>query len=145
MIRLLFLFLAFSATAIGQIDTQQRFTSDSREYFIWSDDTNSYILRENEYEHSIIDVREIGSKSNGYIAISLVDNGRTRLFHGSITAYSVNEKKEATWQMRSKSMRGKLTFNETDQTLTYIYDANETRYQKIMVFKLKAERELPQP
>ena len=144
MIRLLFLYLAFSASAVAQIDTQQRFTSDSREYFIWSDDTNSYILRENEYEHSIIDVREIGSKSNGYIAISLVDNGRTRLFHGSITAYSVNEKKEATWQMRSKSMRGKLTFNETDQTLTYIYDANETRYQRIMVFKLKAERELPQ-
>ena len=141
MIRLLFIYLSFCASAFAQIDTQQRFTSDSREYFIWSDDTNSYILRENEYEHSIIDVREIGSKSNGYIAISLVDNGRTRLFHGSITAYSVNEKKEATWQMRSKTMRGKLTFNETDQTLTYIYDANETRYQKIMVFKLKAERE----
>ena len=144
MIRLLFLFFFFSAAAVAQIDTQQRFTSDSREYFIWSDDTNSYILRENEYEHSMIDVREIGSKSNGYIAISLVDDGRSRLFHGSITAYSVNEKKEATWQMRSKTMRAKLTFNEKDQTLTYIYDANETRYQKILVFKLKPEREIPQ-
>ncbi len=144
MIRLLFLFFFFSAAAVAQIDTQQRFTSDSREYFIWSDDTNSYILRENEYEHSMIDVREIGSKSNGYIAISLVDDGRSRLFHGSITAYSVNEKNEATWQMRSKTMRAKLTFNEKDQTLTYIYDANETRYQKILVFKLKPEREIPQ-
>ena len=141
MTRIFYIFLLFSSITFAQIDTQQRFTSDSRQFFTWSDDTNSYILKETEYEHSVIDVREIGSQSNGYIAISLNDNGITRLYHGSINAYSVNENKEATWQMRSKMMRGKLTLNEKEQTLTYVYDANEKRYNKIFIFKLKPELE----
>lgn len=131
------LFLLICTQSFAQADTQERFVSDSRQYFIWSDDTQSYILRETEYENSVIDIREIGSKSNGYIAISLVDDGRSRLFHGSITAFSVNDKQEPTWQLRSKTMRSKLTLNPADHTLTYLYDANDKRYQKILVFSLK--------
>jgi hypothetical protein len=133
--------LFFSLVAAAQIDTQERYSSDSRQYFVWSDDTNSYILKETEYEHSLIDIREIGSRSNGYITISCSDNGRARLFHGSITAFSINEKKEPTWQMRSKNMKGKLTYNPADNTFTYVYDANEKRYQRILVFSLKPDEE----
>ena len=127
---ILFIF-AFSATH-AQIDTQTRYTSDTRQYYIWSDASNSYVLRETEYEHSTIDIRELGSKSNGYVTIAMVDDGISRLFHGSITAYSVNEKGEPTWQMRSKIMKGKLTFNPEAKTFTYVYDASEKRYQRIM-------------
>ncbi len=132
------LFIVFFATAASaQIDSQTRYTSDSRQYYVWSDQSNSYVLRETEYEHTTIDVREMGSKSNGYIAISMVDDGVSRLFHGSITAYSVNEKGEPTWQMRSKIMKGKLTFNPEARTFTYVYDASDKRYQRIMVYNLK--------
>ncbi|RZJ35329.1 MAG: hypothetical protein EOO51_05450 [Flavobacterium sp.] len=128
-------------TAFSQIDTQNRFSSDSRQYYVWSDNSNSYLLQETEYEHSLIDIREIGSRSNGYIAISLTDNGRARLFHGSIVAFSTNEKKEPTWQMRSKNMKGKLTFNPDKNTFTFVYDANEKRYQRILIFTLKEDEE----
>jgi len=137
-----FSLLFFCTTIFAQIDTQNRFSSDSRQYFVWSDTSNSYLLRETEFEHSTIDIREIGSRSNGYIAISLTDNGRSRLFHGSITAFSVNEKKESTWQMRSKNMKGKLTYNPTDNNFTFVYDANEKRYLRILVFSLKEEEEV---
>ncbi len=96
-------------------------------------------MRENEFEHSLIDIREIGSRSNGYVSISLVDDGRARLFHGSITAFSVNDKNEPTWQLRSKTMKSKLTFNPSDKTFTYVYDADDKRYQRILVFTLKDE------
>lgn len=135
--------LFFSALNFAQVDTQERYNSDSRQYFVWSDDTNSYLLRETEYEHSVIDIREIGSKTNGYITIALTDNGRTRLFHGSIAGYTVNEKKEPTWQMRSKNMKGKLTLNPDEKTFTYVYDANDKRYQRILVFTIKFEEEIP--
>lgn len=135
----IFLFLLSGATLSAQIDTQTRYNSDSRQYFIWNDASNSYLLQETEYEHSLIDIREIGSRSNGYISISLVDDGKSRLFHGNITAFSVNEKKEPTWQMRSKIMKGKLTYNPEDNTFTYVYDANEKRYRRILIFTLKAE------
>ena len=138
--RILILFiLSVGLQAVAQVDNQERYSSDSRQYYVWSEESKSYILRETEFEHSLIDIREIGSRSNGYIAISLTDNGRTRLFHGSITAYSVNEAGEPTWQMRSKKMKGKITYNVKENTMTYVYDANETRYQRILVFTLKIE------
>jgi hypothetical protein len=133
--------LFFCFNAFSQVDTQERYSSDSRQYFVWSDDTNSYILKETEFEHSLIDIREIGSRSNGYITISLTDNGRSRLFHGSISAFSINDKKELTWQMRSKNMKGKLTYNTADNTFTYVYDANEKRYQRILIFTLKPDED----
>ncbi|HEX9980344.1 MAG TPA: hypothetical protein VGB50_07245 [Flavobacterium sp.] len=135
--------LVFSVSLSAQIDTQTRYNSDSRQYFVWDDNSNSYTLRENEYEHSLIDIREIGSRSNGYITISLSDDGRARLFHGSITAFSVSEKKEPTWQIRSKNMKGKLTYNPESNTFTYVYDADEKRYQRILVFTLKTDEESP--
>lgn len=134
---LLLFFLFATVSANSQVDSQMRYTSDSRQYFIWSDASSSYVLRETEYEHSTIDIRELGSKSNGYVTIAMVDDGLSRLFHGSITAYSVNEKGEPTWQMRSKIMKAKLTFNPESKTLTYVYDANDKRYQRIMVYNLK--------
>ena len=140
--RSIILTLLFTSTIFGQIDTQTRFNSDSRQYFVWKDASSSYVLQETEFEHSVIDIREIGSKSSGYIAISLTDNGRSRLFHGSIIGFSVNEKKEGTWQMRSKNMKGKLTYNPEKDEITFVYDANDTRYQRIMIFSLKAEEEV---
>lgn len=137
--KVLLIALCFTATCLGQIDTQTRYNSNSRQYFVWSDAANSYIMRENEFEHSLIDIREIGSRSNGYVTISLVDDGRARLFHGSITAFSVNDKNEPTWQLRSKTMKSKLTFNPSDKTFTYVYDADDKRYQRILVFTLKDE------
>lgn len=129
----------FSAVNFAQVDTQTRYTSDSRQYFVWNDASNSYVMRENEFENSVIDIREIGSRSNGYVTISLVDDGKARLYHGSITGFSVNEKKEPTWQMRSKIMKSKLTYNPQDHTFTYVYEADEKRYNKIFVFALTPE------
>jgi len=130
----------FSVTALSaQVDTQTRYTSDSRQYFVWSDASGSYVMKDNEFENSVIDIREIGSRSNGYIAISMVDDGVARLYHGTITAFSVNAKNEPTWQLRSKTLRSKLTYNPDDHTFTYVYEADEKRYNKIFVFKLTPE------
>ena len=140
--RLLFIALFCTTSFFAQIDTQNRFSSDSRQYYVWSEKSSSYLLQETEFEHSLIDIREIGSKSSGYITISLSDNGRARLFHGSIMGFSVNEKKESTWQMRSKIMKGKLTYNPEKNEFTYVYDADDKRYQRILVFTLKDEGEV---
>ena len=140
--RLFIIAMMVTSAISAQIDTQNRLSSDSRQYFVWNDSSSSYLLQETEFEHSLIDIREIGSKSSGYIAISLTDNGITRLFHGSIIGFSTNEKKESTWQMRSKSMKGKLTYNPERNDFTYVYDANEKRYQRIFIFSLKDEQEV---
>ncbi len=121
---------------MGQIDTQSRFHSDYREYYTWNEASRSYILQEKEYEHSIVEIREIGSKNHGYIALSISDDGRARLFHGSITAYTVNDKKEPTWQMLSRTMKSKLTYDPKEHTFTYLYDAGDLRYEKILVMKV---------
>lgn len=140
---LAYFFLFSCATVFAQVDTQTRYNSDSRQYYVWNDASGSYVMRENEYENSVIDIREIGSKSNGYVSISLVDDGKARLFHGTITGYSVNEKKEPTWQMRSKILKSKLTYNPDEKTFTYVYEADEKRYNKILVFALRLE-EVPE-
>ncbi len=131
--------LMLSAVISAQTDSQTRYTSDTRQYYVWSDASNSYIMKENEFENSVIDIREIGSRSNGYISISMVDDGVARLYHGSIQAFSINEKKQPTWQLRSKTLKSKLTFNPDDHTFTYLYEANDKRYNKIFIFKLKPE------
>lgn len=131
--------LFFTAALSAQTDSQTRYTSDTRQYYVWSEASKSYIMKENELENSVIDIREIGSRSNGYISISLVDDGIARLYHGSITAYSVNTKNEPTWQLRSKTLKSKLTYNPEEHSFTYLYEADEKRYNKIFIFKLKPE------
>lgn len=138
MIRVCYLFLLFCSTSVwAQVDTQIRFDSDSRQFYIWNDERGSYELRETEHEHSIIDIREIGSKGNGYIIISLADDGQSRIFHGSITAFKNAENKEGSWSMRSKTLQGRLTYNPEKHTITYTYEANDKRYNKILVFDLR--------
>lgn len=134
----LFLLLLFiSANAFAQVDTQTRFTSDSRQYYVWNDAQNSYELRETEHEHSLIEIREVGSKSSGYIVISLTDDGQSRIFHGSITGFANNEMNEGSWSMRSKTLQGRVTYNAEKHTVTYTYEANDKRYNKILVFSLR--------
>ncbi|HEX8270846.1 MAG TPA: hypothetical protein VF581_13215 [Flavobacterium sp.] len=138
--KLIILFVLFSSTALlAQVDTQVRFQSDSRQFYMWSDEKDGYELRETEYENSVIDIREIGSKSNGYVVISLNDNGVVRMFHGSITDF--NEKdSEGSWSLRSKILKGKLTYNPEKNTFTYLYEATDKRYNKIFVFNVSSEK-----
>src|SRR5215207_7627112 len=124
----LILVLFFSLSINAQIDSQKRFQSDSRKYYVWNNEFDKYELRETEYENSVIDIREIGSKTNGYIVISMYDNGQVRLHHGSIIEYAQSGENEGTWSMRSKFMRAKLTYNPKDNTITYLYDADGKRY-----------------
>jgi hypothetical protein len=131
---LLIIILALSWNLKAQIDTQKRFQSDSRKYYVWSFEHNVYELQETEYEHSVIDIREIGSKSNGYLVLSMTDNGLTRLQHGSISSFTQDNENEGTWLIRSKYMKGKLTYNPQKNTMTYLYDSNDKRYNRLIVF-----------
>jgi len=134
-------FLFNLATNYAQIDSQVRFNSDERNYYLWNSDKESYDFIETEYEHSLIDIRVKGSKTNGYIAISMVDDGRSRLFHGHIKSFTTNENKEEEWILHSKNLRSKLTFNKKENTFTYLYDSNDenTRYLRIFIFKIRPE------
>jgi len=99
-------------------------------------------LVETEYEHSIIDIREIGSKTNGYIVISMVDNGQVRMHHGSIYNFTKESENEGAWSIQSKFMRARLIYNPKENTMTYMYDSNDKRYKRLMVFTV-APDELP--
>jgi hypothetical protein len=118
----------------AQIETQKRFQSDSRKYYVWNTEFEKYELKETEFEHSLIDIREIGSKTNGYIAISMIDNGQVRLHHGSIIEFNQTSEEEGTWLIRSKYMRAKLVYNPKENTITYLYDVENKRYSKLMIF-----------
>ena len=133
---ILFLVLVFSWNVKAQIDTQKRFQSDSRKYYVWNTEFDKYELRETEYENSVIDIREIGSKTNGYITISMIDNGHVRLHHGSIYEFSQTSEIEGTWLIRSKFMKAKLVYNPKENTVTYLYDAEGKRYSKLMIFSV---------
>ena len=139
---LFFLVLAFSFQAKAQIDSQKRFQSDSRKYYVWNFEANAYELKETEYEHSIIDIREIGSKTNGYVVISMIDNGLSRLYHGSITGFAQDNQNEGTWYMRSKIIKAKLTYNPKENTMTYMFEANDTRYNKLFVFNVAPDADV---
>lgn len=138
----LYLLLLFSISIHAQIDTQKRFQSDSRKYYVWNNEFEKYELKETEYEHSVIDIREIGSKTNGYIVVSMMDNGQVRLHHGSIVEFAQTSETEGTWQMRSKYMRAKLTYNPKENTITYLYDVEGKRYGKLMIFSVSPD-EIP--
>lgn len=126
--------LSISSIIYAQIDTQIRFQSNSRKYYVWNTEANTYELKDTEYENSTIDIREIGSKSNGYVAIGMVDNGLARLHHGSITNYSQDNENEGTWQMRSKLVKAKITYNAKENTITYLYDATKERFMRLIIF-----------
>ena len=138
---LFFLFVSLTNLQ-AQTDTQKRFQSDSRKYYVWSTDFEKYELIETEYENSVIDIREIGSKSNGYVIISMIDNGQTRLHHGSIYNFTKDSDTEGSWSLQSKFMRAKLTYNPKDNTMTYLYDGDNKRYKRLMIFTV-APDELP--
>lgn len=138
---LLLLVFAFSWQINAQVDTQKRFQSDMRKYYVWNFEANAYQLKETEYEHTIIEIRELGSKTNGYVIISMVDNGLTRLHHGSITNFSQDSENEGTWTLRSKYMKAKITYNPKENTMTYLYDANDKRYNRLIVYSVAPDAE----
>ena len=138
----LILVLLFSLSTYAQIDSQKRFQSDSRKYYVWNNEFDKYELKETEYENSVIDIREIGSKTNGYIAISMIDNGQVRLHHGSIIEFNQTSETEGTWLIRSKFMRAKLIYNPKENTVTYMYDVDSKHYSKLMIFSVVPD-ELP--
>jgi hypothetical protein len=124
----------YSFNIQAQIDTQKRFQSDMRKYYVWNGDHDKYELQETEYENSVIDIREIGSKTNGYIVISMIDNGQSRLQHGSIYNFSKDSENEGSWSIQSKYIKAKLTYNPKENTITYLYDSDKNRYRKLMIF-----------
>ena len=138
----LYLVLLLSLSTYAQVDIQKRFQSDLRKYYVWNKEFEKYELKETEYENSIIDIREMGSKTNGYIVICMYDNGQVRLHHGSIVEFAQTSENEGTWTMRSKFMRAKLTYNPQDNTITYLYDADGKRYSRLMIFNVTPD-EIP--
>ncbi|MDN3676584.1 hypothetical protein QWY90_04590 [Flavobacterium paronense] len=138
----LLLVMLFSLHSYSQIDSQKRFQSDSRKYYVWNNEFEKYELKETEYENTVIDIREIGSKTNGYIVISMIDNGQVRMHHGSIVEFTQTSETEGTWLLRSKFMRAKLTYNPKENTITYLYDVEGKRYSKLMVFSVTPD-EIP--
>ncbi len=134
---LLFLFLLVFSKLSAQVNSQMRYHSDERTYYVWNEEKQDYDFKENEFEHSIIEIREIGSRTNGYVAITLIDDGKVRLYHGSIKDYKVDDNNEATWSIFSKNKRGKLIYNEKKQTFSFSFESDEKRYLKIFIFKLK--------
>ncbi len=135
----LLIVLIWSVNVHAQIDTQKRFQSDTRKYYVWNQEFEKYELKETEYENSVIDIREIGSKTNGYIVISMVDNGEVRMHHGSIYQFTKDNDEEGTWLIRSKFMRAKLTYNPKENTITYLYDGDDKRYGKLMIFYVQTD------
>ena len=127
---------ASAQTMPTKVNEQRRFNSDSRLFYAWNAERDAYDLKDTEFETSVIDIREINTKSSGYIVISMTDDGKTRLYHGSIINYSVDDEGIATWILRSKSARGKVSLDPKKKRITYSFESNETRYVKIFVFNL---------
>ncbi len=131
--------LLIGFATFAQVDNQTRYISEQRQFYMWSAEKDSYVLKETEYENSLIDIREIGSKSNGYVVISLTDNGIVRMYHGSITDFNVKDK-EGSWSLRSKLLQGKLTYNPEKNQFTYMYEAGDNRYNKIFIFNVATDK-----
>ena len=122
-----------------KVNDQKRYQSDNRMFYVWNEERDAYDLRDTEFENSVIDIREIGSRSNGYIMIALTDDGKIRTYHGSIAGFTIADDGNSTWTMRSKNARGKLVLDPKKKTLTYSYESNEERYVKIFIFNLFIE------
>ncbi len=139
---ILFFLFACLSNLQAQTDTQKRFQSETRKYYVWNPDFEKYELIETEYEHSVIDIREIGSKMNGYIIISMIDNGQIRMHHGSIYNFTKDAETEGSWSIQSKFMRAKITYNPKENTMTYLYDGDNKRYKRLIIFTV-APDEIP--
>ncbi|RZJ70466.1 hypothetical protein [Flavobacterium sp.] len=133
---LLFALAILGQLAHSQTDSQLRYVSNSRQFFMWNEQKQSYELKDNEEEHSLIDIREQVNKSNGYAVICMTDDGKTRIFHGNITSFQ-SENGESVWSLRSKILKSRIVLNVEKKTLTYSYEANDERYMKIFVFNLE--------
>lgn len=121
---------------LTRVNEQTRYNSESRLFYVWNDSKDAYDQRDTEFENSIIDIREVNTHGNGYIIISLVDDGKARLYHGSIISYEHDENGNSVWVMRSKNARGKLVLDAKARKITYSFESNEKRYVKIFVFNL---------
>lgn len=128
----------YCVAASAQTDSQARYVSEFRQFFMWNEEKQTYELKDTEEEHSIIDIREQINKASGYVVISMTDDAKTRMYHGNITAYK-QENGESTWSLRSKVLKSKVVLDAQKRTLTYSYEANDERYMKIFVFKLSLE------
>ncbi len=126
------------AIGYSQKDAQTRYNSNYRQFYVWNEEKQTYELKDTEYEHSVIDVREINASNNGYVVISMTDDAKTRMYHGSITGFRVDGT-ENIWSLRSKILKAKLVYDPLKDTFTYSYEANGDRYMKIFVFKLTDE------
>lgn len=124
--------------ASAQTDSQARYVSNFRQFYMWNEEKQTYELKDTEEEHSIIDIREQINKNSGYVVICMTDDAKTRMYHGNITGYKY-ENGESTWSLRSKVLKSKAVLNAEKRTLTYSYEANDERYMKIFVFKLSLE------
>ncbi len=133
--------MVFAQPMPEKVNDQKRYKSDNRMFYVWNGDKDGYDLRDTEFENSVIDIREIGSRSNGYILISLTDDGKVRTYHGSIAGFTVDDEGHSTWTMRSKNARGKLVLDPKKKTLTYSYESNEKRYVKIFIFHITDDDE----
>jgi hypothetical protein len=124
------------ATQLTRVNEQTRYNSESRLFYVWNEAKDAYDQKDTEFENSIIDIREINTHGNGYIIISLVDDGKARLYHGSIISYERDENGNSVWVMRSKNARGKLVLDAKARKMTYSFESNEKRYVKVFVFNL---------
>ncbi|NMH26946.1 hypothetical protein [Flavobacterium silvaticum] len=131
-------FLLVSAIGFAQIDSQVRYNSNHRQFYQWNAEKQDYELRDDEYETSLIDVREINSNRNGYVVISLTDDGKTRMYHGSITGFKKDGDQDV-WALRSKILKSKLVYDPVKKTIIYSFEASDDRYMKIFVFDLVSD------
>ncbi|MFT3793120.1 hypothetical protein [Flavobacterium sp.] len=128
--------VVFAQQLPEKVNDQKRYKSDNRMFYVWNEGRDAYDLRDTEFENSVIDIREIGSRSNGYILLALTDDGNVRTYHGSIIQFNIDDEGNSTWVLRSKNARGKLVLDPKKKTLTYSYESNEKRYVKIFVFHI---------
>lgn len=133
---MLFSIAIFAQQIPEKVNDQKRYQSDNRMFYVWNESRDAYDLRDTEFENSVIDIREIGSRSNGYILLALTDDGKVRTYHGSIAGFTIDDNGNSTWTMRSKNARGKLVLDPKKKTLTYSYESNEKRYVKIFIFHI---------
>ena len=131
-----FLFACIGLTTAQAQSTneQWRIDSNKRTFYVWDYKSNQYQSRDHEDEHTVIEVRMISSAQNGYVVIALTDNGVSRMFHGSITQFTENEK-ERSWSLQSKNLQSNLTFDKQTKDWIYKYEVEDNRYKKIFIFK----------
>ncbi len=124
-----------------KINTQSKYNSSSRVFYTWNEEKQVYDPKDSEFENSVIVIRELNSKGNGYISISLNDDSIVRVFHGSIISVSVDENDISTWVIRSKDARGKVVLDPRKNIITYSYESNDTQYLKVFVFNIVYDQE----